>query len=107
MVTDFFEMEGWDSHYLGASMPNQEILAFLDETPCDVLGISATLKEHVVEVKKLIEMCKNRYGEKVKVMVGGRAFLMDPQAYEAVGADAFARDARMAIDKAEELLAKS
>src|SRR5690606_1855997 len=47
MVTDFFEMDGWDTYYLGASMPDRQLIEALIEHNADVLAISVTLPTHV------------------------------------------------------------
>lgn len=51
MVTDFFEMNGWDTYYLGANMPSESILNYINETRPHCLAISATMTFHVNAVE--------------------------------------------------------
>ena len=58
MVADFFEMEGWDTYYVGANAPAESILQTVEERQADVLGISATMTFHVREVAALIALVR-------------------------------------------------
>lgn len=42
MVTDFFEMDGWNTYYLGASTPAQAVVDTVVQQQAQVLAISAT-----------------------------------------------------------------
>jgi MerR family transcriptional regulator, light-induced transcriptional regulator len=48
MVTDFFEMAGWNTFYVGSNMPTEEIVDTLVLRRADVLGISATISSHLM-----------------------------------------------------------
>lgn len=105
MVTDFFEMNGWDTYYLGANTPHQSIISILQEKKADVLAISATITFHVSEVKKLIQKIRSQPEvASTKILVGGYPFLVAPQLWKAVGADGYAVDAKQAINVAEKLI---
>jgi methanogenic corrinoid protein MtbC1 len=54
MVADFFEMEGWDTYYLGANTPTPSVLQELEERRAEVLAISATMTFHLRAVEELI-----------------------------------------------------
>jgi len=43
MVADFFEMEGWDTYYLGANTPARDILDTIAKREADIVGISVTI----------------------------------------------------------------
>lgn len=105
MVSDFFEMEGWDTYYLGANAPIESILETLETQQADILAISATLTAHVNGVKKLIAAVRNHNPTKnVKIMVGGIPFNQTPNLWRDVKADAHATNADQAIKKANELV---
>lgn len=105
MVTDFFEMDGWDTYYLGANMPENQLSEALKEYKADILALSVTLPTHVSKSVALIDNLKNKDEFKnLKIMVGGYPFITNPNLWKKVGADAFAQNADEAIKKANELI---
>lgn len=106
MVADFFEMAGWDSHYLGANVPTASILDAIAEQQADVVGISATMVAHVDPVRKLVAAIRDdARGRRVRILVGGYPFNLADKLWQAVGADGCATDAREAVAAAERLVA--
>jgi methanogenic corrinoid protein MtbC1 len=103
MVSDFFEMEGWNTFYLGANTPTADVIRTLGERRADVLAVSATMPFHVRAVADLIAAVRSSLGDRVKVLVGGYPFNVDPDLWRRIGADASARDAQEAIDLAARL----
>jgi methanogenic corrinoid protein MtbC1 len=105
MVTDFFEMEGWDTYYLGSNMPAASIIASIEAQDADLLGISATMHFHVGAVKELIaDIRASDAGRHIKILVGGYPFITTPGLSEKVGANGFGRDASQAIALANKLV---
>ena len=47
MVADFFEMDGWDTYFLGANTPAESVLRTADERRADVLAVSCTMTFHI------------------------------------------------------------
>ena len=104
MVTDFLEMEGWNTFYLGADTPTPSLLQTLEERGVDVLAVSATITSHIRSVASLIAAVRGtEAGRRVKILVGGYPFNVDPGLWRQVGADAFARDAQEAVAMAKRL----
>jgi methanogenic corrinoid protein MtbC1 len=105
MVADFFELEGWDTYYLGANSPTDSVLKTIEQQEADVLGISATMTFHVREVTALVDGIR-RYdaGRAVTILVGGYPFNVAPGLWQDVGADGYARDAEDAVDLANRLV---
>ena len=103
MVTDFFEMEGWKTYYLGANAPAKTILAALKEREADILAISATITYHIPQVQELIREVHGSDSAATKILVGGRPFLLAPNLWHQLGADAFAADAQQAVEVAATL----
>lgn len=107
MVADFFEMEGWDTYFVGANMPAASVLQSVDELQADVLAISATMTFHVSQVAELIHELRTTRGNRhTRVLVGGYPFNLAPQLWQKVGADGFARDAATALHEAERVTAE-
>ena len=108
MVADFFEMDGWNTFYLGANMPVASILEILHERKPDVLGVSATLTYHVKAVESLISAVRNDpMLDGVKILVGGYPFNLASNLWKKVGADGYGRDAQEALAVAKRLITES
>ena len=104
MVADFFEMEGWDTVYLGADVPHEDVLDALERHGADGLAVSATMTPHVRAVAELVQRVRTSpAGEGRWILVGGWPFSLDPELWREIGADAMARDAADAVVVAERL----
>jgi methanogenic corrinoid protein MtbC1 len=104
IITDFFEMEGWDTYYLGANCPTNAILQALSDRRADVLAVSATMTFHIRAVEHLIAAVRAAENLKaVKILVGGYPFNVEPELWKRVGADAYAADASEAVASASRL----
>jgi methanogenic corrinoid protein MtbC1 len=106
MVSDFFEMAGWDTYYMGANTPTESILQTIEAREVDVLGISATMTFHVRVVADLIERVRaSELGRDTRILVGGYPFNIAPDLWQQIGADGTAHDAQQAVDLANRLVA--
>lgn len=105
MVSDFFEMDGWDTYYMGSNMPDKELIQSLLDYEADLLAISVTLPVHIGKVKSLIEKIRLRDDLKhLKIMAGGYPFSIIPDLQKKIGADATAVSAGQAVEKANALV---
>ncbi|MEO7767788.1 MAG: cobalamin-dependent protein, partial [Ferruginibacter sp.] len=105
MLSDVFELNGWDTYYMGASMPDNSIITALKEHQVNVLAISATMPIHISKVERLIKKIRSEETlVKLKIIVGGYPFNLDPELWNYVGADASAKDAREAVLKANQMI---
>lgn len=105
MVSDFFEMEGWDTFYLGANTPAPDFLKTLKERNADLALISATMIFHLRHVRELIEKIRaDKETQNVKIMVGGYPFNIAQNLWREIDADGFAFDAKSAVEMGEKLL---
>jgi methanogenic corrinoid protein MtbC1 len=106
MVADFFEMEGWETFYLGANAPTASVLETLAEREADVLAISVTITPHVRAAAGLIEAVRSSAESAgVKIIVGGYPFNVAPELWQRIGADAFAHNALESVAVASQLAA--
>lgn len=107
MVTDFFEMSGWDTYYLGANMPIEGVISCLREIRPLCLAISATMSFHVSAVQEMIQLIRTASGipSDLKILVGGYPFKVAEGLWITVGADGYAVDANDAVELAEKLTA--
>ncbi len=105
MVADFFEMDGWDTYFLGANTPIEAVLRAVAEREAELLAISATMTFHIDKVSSLIsEVRRAGLDGRTKMLVGGYPFNIAPTLWRSVQADGYARDARQALEMAESLL---
>ncbi|WP_448376038.1 cobalamin-dependent protein [Fervidobacterium sp.] len=93
MVCDLLELEGFDTHYLGANTPASGIVKYAYEKNAKSILLSATITFHLEKLKEMIEEIRSEPRMKdVKIIVGGRPFTIDKELYKTVGADATASD---------------
>lgn len=101
MVADFFEMEGWDTYYMGANMPDADIVRTISQQEAHVLAISATIPMHISRVRNLIAAVRaDEATRHTPILVGGYPFNQSPQLWRNVGADGYAPDADQALQVA-------
>jgi methanogenic corrinoid protein MtbC1 len=108
MVSDFFELDGWHTYYLGANAPMSAVVQAVVQHQADALAISATITYHVRAVESLIAAVRRtpKCG-RVKILVGGYPFKTDPDLWKIIGADGSAPDAQEAILLANRLTNES
>ncbi len=104
MVADFFEMEGWDTYFLGANTPTESILREVERHRADILAVSCTMTFHMGRVRELITAARQRE-LRARILVGGYPFNIARNLWRNVGADGYAPDAQQAILVARELIA--
>jgi methanogenic corrinoid protein MtbC1 len=105
MLTDFFEVDGWDTYYLGANMPDNNLITALCDQEANLLCISATSPFHLGKVESLITKVRNvPQLNQMKILVGGYSFNTTLELWKQVGADGHALNARQAIKLANTLI---
>jgi len=104
LVSMMLEGAGFEVINLGINNPVENYLAALEEHKPDILGMSALLTTTMPYMKVVIDTLKQKgLRDKYIVMVGG-APLNDDFA-KAIGADAYCRDAAIAVETAKTLIA--
>lgn len=94
IVTDMLELEGWQTWYLGASMPAASAIQLCVDHDADALLISATLPPHLAAVAEVIRQFRRRPElAEAKIVVGGRALRTVPDLWRVIGADGYAEHA--------------
>ena len=73
MVADVFEMHGWDSHFLGANTPVEELLGYIQESDPDLLGMSLSVYFNLPSLQKGLEAVRADF-KNLDVFIGGQAF---------------------------------
>jgi len=74
MVADIFEMNGWDSWYLGANSPTSELIQLANDIQPHVIGLSLSVYFHLFDLETMIHTIqKNISG--CPIIIGGQAFV--------------------------------
>jgi methylmalonyl-CoA mutase cobalamin-binding domain/chain len=103
LVGMMLEGAGFDVIDLGINNPVERYLAALEEHQPDILGMSALLTTTMPYMKVVIDELKDKgLREKYIVLVGGAP--LNEEFGEAVGADAYCRDAAVAVETAQALV---
>ena len=98
MVADLLEQHGWAVDYLGANMPQEDLLQYLRVSQPCFLGLSVVMPFNLLSAREIIAAIRadtNICG--VKIMVGGAAFKHSEDLWRQVGADAYAVDGHATI----------
>ncbi len=73
MVTDVFEMNGWDSYFIGSGIPTNELIRFIKEKQPDILAISSTIYFNYANLQKTVELISTEFPT-LQILIGGQAF---------------------------------
>ncbi len=99
MLSDILEIEGWDVYYTGANTPLDGLLELLAEQQAQFLCISTTLSTHLTYVQSIIARVRTaKLPIPTHIIVGGQAYLNDPNLWQVIGADGFVASASKATD---------
>lgn len=105
LVSMMMEGAGFEVINLGINNPVEKYLAALEEHKPDILGMSALLTTTMPYMKVVIDtMIEKGIRDDYIVLVGGAP--LNEEFGMAIGADAYCRDAGVAVETALELMAK-
>jgi len=74
MVADVFEMNGWESYFLGTGIPVSELVKYLKQVKPDVLAVSMSIYFNNKNLGKMVDVLKNEFPD-LKIIIGGQAFV--------------------------------
>ena len=101
MVADLFENDGWDSIYLGAAVPEDALLKSIRENDPDLLTLSVSMPQHLVECQALTERIRKEFPT-LRIAVGGNAFRSTHSIWKNWPVDIYTDDARELVRRANE-----
>jgi methylmalonyl-CoA mutase cobalamin-binding domain/chain len=105
LVGMMLEGAGFDVHDLGINTDVEEYLAAIEEHKPDILGMSALLTTTMPYMKVVIDtMIEKGIRDDMVVLVGGAP--LNEEFGKAIGADAYCRDAAVAVETANEFMAR-
>jgi 5-methyltetrahydrofolate--homocysteine methyltransferase len=104
LVSMMLEGAGFEVINIGINNPVENYLAALEEHQPDILGMSALLTTTMPYMKVVIDTLKQKgLRDKYIVLVGGAP--LNEEFATAVGADAYCRDAAVAVETAKSMIA--
>jgi len=105
LVTMMMEGAGFEVRDLGINNPVENYIDALEEGDVDILGMSALLTTTMPYMKVVIDtMIEKGMRDDYIVLVGGAP--LNDEFGKAIGADAYCRDAAVAVETAAEFMAK-
>ena len=105
LVTMMMEGAGFEVKNIGINNPVEDYIAALAEFDADILGMSALLTTTMPYMKVVIdEMAAKGIRDDYIVLVGGAP--LNEEFGRAIGADAYCRDAAVAVETAKEFMAR-
>ena len=104
MVSDAFQLAGWEVQYLGTDVPTLALVGQVIEWKPDLVGLSVSFAHQLRVVKEVIAQFDKRLASaRPAVIIGGLAINRFGQLAGAVGADAYCADAPSAVVYANQL----
>lgn len=92
IVADFFTISGYDTIFVGSNTPYKDFYNAVHAIKPDVVAISVSNYYHLVAAKRMVEELKQAVDYKLKIVVGGYAFINDQEnKLKQVGADFYAK----------------
>ncbi|MCT4584462.1 MAG: cobalamin-dependent protein [Peptostreptococcaceae bacterium] len=94
MVCDFFEMDGWDTTYLGANLPIESVIEELKIYKPNLIAISTTLVINLGYTLDLIKRIKEEDELKeVLIFIGGKFLNECEGVVDSINVDGYGKDA--------------
>ena len=94
VLAETLRVNGWDVHYLGASLPAQYLAQYAHDVGPDVIGLSCSVSTSLPHARRMVEASR---GAGVPVIAGGRGFGTDGRWARALGANGWAPTATDAV----------
>lgn len=105
MVSDFFEVDGWDTFYLGSNIPISSIISELKANNANLLAISITMGNNIDFAVNLInEIRLTEILTPLKIIVGGKFFNETKDLWKKIGADGYGFDAAESVSVGNKLM---
>ncbi|MFW9898736.1 MAG: B12-binding domain-containing protein [Candidatus Thorarchaeota archaeon] len=89
MIADLFTFYGCEAIYVGADIPRTEIRDAINILKPNIIALCVTNYYNLVEAEKAISLIREYTDFDGKIIVGGLAFLNNPEIFKKIGADFF------------------
>lgn len=101
MVSDAFEVRGWEVQFLGADTPTRSLVEQVDRFRPDLVGLSMSMPSQIPTGRDIIERIRGDGGAgRPAVLVGGLALNQLDGLWRDLGADLWSANAKAALSEA-------
>ncbi len=104
MVADFFEQDGWEVYYLGATVPTSTFLSIARDFNADIIGVSAQMVYHLPAVIEFVKEADRQGLGGIPILAGGYPFVQNPSLYQNMGVRFGGGNAHDAVNIANEII---
>lgn len=95
MAAYLLRMDGWEVYHVGANTPARHIADVMSERDAGIAVLSVTMPGRLPDLDYLIRILRAmKKTNDLKIIVGGYPFLLVPELWEMIGADAAAGSAK-------------
>lgn len=104
VVDEMFRRDGWITDRV-SDVETSDLLRRVGDDWFDLVGLTVSCDRHLAALPSIITALRNvSRNSGVCIMVGGRVFSADPDLAAMIGADGTARDARLALKTAADIV---
>ena len=102
MITDLFESDEWETRFLGGTVCNDDILAFIHSYHPDILLLYGMNGSDAPGIRQLIDTVRDiNAWPMMRIMLSGGVFNRAEGLWEEIGADLYAENASHAVQIAD------
>jgi methanogenic corrinoid protein MtbC1/DNA-binding XRE family transcriptional regulator len=101
-VADFLMVDGWEVDFLGADIPTDHMLMYVKAREANLVCVSVALTSLIPTAQHLVTELK-KLSTAPKVIVGGAAFIANPELVSKISADAHVSDPQEAVTVARQV----
>jgi methanogenic corrinoid protein MtbC1 len=73
MVADLFELNGWHGYFLGANMPQEDLVRLIENKKPELVGLSLAVYSNLPSLLKVMDAVTSAFPQ-LRILVGGQAF---------------------------------
>jgi methanogenic corrinoid protein MtbC1 len=73
MVSDMFELQGWNSHFLGANTPVRDLISMMQRKKPDLIALSVSVYFNIPNLLSALTMIRTQFPS-LQILAGGQAF---------------------------------
>ncbi len=93
MICDLLELDGYDTYYIGSVSSLDRLIEYAVRKKARIILLSVSWDENIKNLKEMIfNLKKNETLKEIKIIVGGRPFVINENLYRELGADGYAID---------------
>lgn len=92
MATDFFTIAGYNAIFIGGNTPEQTMIKAVEDIKPIYISMSVTNYYNLIAANKTIDLIKKNFDYGIKFILGGYAFVAQPNYYKDIGGDMLLKD---------------